>query len=884
MSKARTYIWLNLLIILFAQNIYGQETILNRYITLKPTHTTFLNHVDNLYELEGIVIAFNSSRVDLNEVITLPNEDLPLLEIVNLLFAKHNVSLLIGENKVSVRFLDAPVAKNITINGYIRDGETGEALVGASIYEMTSQSSTFSNESGFYSLTIPAESNEVRVNYLGYRTLKRSDITVPSLNLNLEFDNLMDQVVIEGAISNNFLLGSGSEKIDLALTAGFQSTSGDNDVIRAVRTSPKVQSGNEGQVGLYVRGGGPDQNLILFDGIPLYEVSHAAGFSSIFIEESIKDIDFISNGFPARYGGRLSSVMNVRLKEGNQNGYNGSVKFSLPGMKAHIEGPLFSPKTTINVAGRISYIDRYLNQLIGDFVSFERVDLNYEDLVAKITHRFSPTQKLSFSFYTGEDNIGLLRNNEISDGEDFFQTISDNGVRWGSTVWNGKFTNVVSDKLQLTFNVGGIQYRNNSQANFRINSAVNFIPDPTDELEVLTNSEIQDIMTSFNLDYYFNDKHRFKFGASWIHHEYNPALYGSDTIFAGDLTQIVPRDNQTIADELALYFEDTYTPHEKWQIYGGLHISAFNTGNQRFSNAQPRFSTVYSPNESNRFTFSFSNMYQYIHLLVNPGIGLPSDFWVPSTNELPPEFARQFSIDYYRKLGKSMELSISAYTKSIKNVLEYESTVDIFLDFVNATELPRIVTNPNWEEFVLSGDSQSRGIEFQIRKTSGRLTGWASYALAKTTRIFEGINNGEEFPYKYDRRHDVNLGVQYVLNKNISFSLNWVYGTGTAFSLGSERVRSIRRDENGDPIFIISNTGDRNNLRFPDFSHLDFQFNYNREFNGGKLTFNFGLYNVYNRKNAYYIYVYNDSGRGENVVYKTSLFPILPNMSLGYSF
>ena len=881
------YIWLSIFICMSCIKLSGQDdNLLQRPITLKYSENSFLGHVDNLLISENIVLAFNSSRVKLDEIIRLPTGEQSLKDLIKSLFYSHNISLTASQDKVIIVFLDPPKAETITIKGYIRDSETGEALVGTSIVELSSYSSTFSNESGFYSLTIPLAPNSIAIHYLGYKSLLIKDVLNSSLNISLEFDNEMDQIIIEGSVSDNFLLGSGSEKIDLSQTNGFQNVSGDNDVIKAIRISPKVQSGNEGQVGLYVRGGSSNQNLVLFDGVPVYEVSHTAGFSSIFIEESIKDIDFITNGFPARYGGRLSSVMNVRLKEGNQNSYNGSAKLSLPALKAHLEGPLFSSKTTFNISGRISYVDKYLNELIGDVVNFDNIDLNYNDFIGKITHRFAPTQKLSFSYYSGEDNIGLLRKNRLSvenDPDSYFDTKSDNSLSWGSTVWNAKFTNVISDKLQMTANLGGIKYVNDSRAMYSIISVENKLQDPEKQLDILTHSQIEDQMASVNLDYYMNDHHRFKFGGSWIHHKYNPSIYGSDTITAGPITQVMNEENLLVADELALYLEDTYRPHENWEIYGGIHISNFITQDKTYSNIQPRFSTVFTPNSSNRFTVSYSNMYQYIHLLVNQGIGVPSDFWVPSTDEFEPEFARQISFDYSRKLSNSVELSFSAYTKNIENVIEYESSTDLFFDFFNLTEYPRVVSDRDWQNFVNSGTSKSKGIEVQVRKTSGKVTGWASYALSKTTRLFEGINEDKEYPYKYDRRHDINLGFKYDMNKRCSFSVNWVYGSGNAFSLANERFPTIFKDANGDTVFFIG-PGERNNSRLPAFHHLDIQFNYNRKIKDGNLSFNIGLYNAYNRRNAYYIFVYHDSARVEDTAYKTSLFPILPNMSIGYSF
>jgi len=876
MNRARFYIWLPLFLFLSCLHLSAQDSkILQRIITPVFPENTFLGHVDNLLIQEDVVLAFNSSRVDLTEVIKLSKGAQTLEKLIGSLFYNHNIKLIASDKKVIITFIDRPINTKLTIKGYIRDSETGEALVGAIIVEINSNSSTFSNESGFYSISVPLESNTINVHYLGYKSLLKKDVMTSSQNMPLEFDNEIDPVIIEGSVSDNFLLGSGSEKIDLSQTQGFQSTSGDNDLITAVRISPKVQSGNEGQVGLHVRGGGSDQNLILFDGIPLYEVSHLVGFSSMFIEESIKDVDLITNGFPARYGGRLSSVMNVRLKEGNQSGHDGSVKVSLPAVKAHLEGPLFGrPNTTFNISGRITYAQKYLNGLIGDLVVYDNIDLGYYDIVGKITHRFSPTQKLSISYYDGKDSLGLIRSNTtIDSAQNVFHSMSNSRINWGSTVWNAKFTNVITDKLQLAFNVGGIKYTNNSNAQFRTSSVLNDLPSPEEEREFLAHTQIEDQLAGINFDYYLNKRNRLKFGGSWIHHNYNPSLYGNDTI--GIIPPITNDENLIIADELALFIEDTYR-YKNWQIYGGFHFSGFNIGSQKYRNTQPRFNTVFTPDSKNRFSVSYSRMIQYVHLLVNPGTGIPSDFWVPSTETMVPESAHQISFGYSRKINNSVELSFSGYTKYMDNLLEYKNSVYLFP--APGAFPPSIQNDPDWENATTSGTSKSHGLEFQIRKTAGTVTGWFSYALSKTTRQFDQINDGLEFPYKYDRRHDINAGIKYNLNKNCSISGKWSFGTGGSFSLSLEGFKTII------PGIDVVTNGERNNRRFPSFSHLDFQFNYVKEIKNSKLTFNLGLYNVYNRKNAYYIYIYNNPNNNTNEAYKNSLFPILPNMSLGYSF
>jgi hypothetical protein len=843
---------------------------------LTYNENTLLGHVDNLLIQENISLSFNSSRVDLKELIVLPKELITLEKLIRTLFYRDRLKLTPETNKVLITFLEEEIAPVLTIRGFVRDKESGEAIVGATITEVNSYSSTFSSESGFFSLTIPKDSSVVQFSYLGYQAIILREFENNKLDIFLDFDNELTQIVITESISDNFIKGSGGEKIDLTLTDGFQSTAGGNDLLKAVKVTAGVHSGNEGQSGLFVRGGSNDQNLILFEGVPMYEVSHAAGFSSMFIEESIRNVDFIKNGYPARYGGRLSSVLNVQLKDGNKSGIHGTVTASLPSIKGHLEGPIFNNKTTFNLSGRISYLNTYLDDVLGDLISYD-IDLAYNDVVAKMTHHFTPSRKLSFSYYNGGDNLGLYRDvSNMNLNGDTFKTTSDVNLKWGSEVWNFNFSNVVNDKLQLSMNLGGIDYKYSSRGTYTFDDVINNLSSAA-ELEVVSFSEIEDYLANINFDYYLSDKHVLKFGAGWIYHNYNPSVSSSQIIKEGVVSSIEDSGEIIKADELSAYIEDTYSPHDNWQFYGGLHFARFNVGTTQYGNTQPRLSAIFKPGRRDRLTLSYTRMNQYVHLLVNPGIGLPSNLWVPSTDEIKPESADQLSLSYSRKLTESINLTLSGYYKQMDNLLEYRSSVDlIFLGGTNQAQLP-LQEDGDWQKRVEIGESTSKGLEFQLQKNVGTWRGWISYTLAKTTRKFDSIDEGKPFPYKYDRRNDINLGMKYIINDFCSISGNWAYGSGNSFSLSIEEFRS--------PFGILRTSGDRNNYQQEPFHHLDVQFNYSKNYGErGKFTLQIGMYNVYNRKNPYFIYIYDNTILGKAEARKTSLFPILPNLNVGYTF
>jgi len=875
MPVAKYKIWLLSILCFISLGAASQDNLLQREISLQFAENNVAGHIESLLLYENISIAFNSSRIKLDEIILFNETEITVEEFVRTLFYGHEISLSTSPQKIIVTFLDNPIKKAITIRGIVKDAVTGEVLVGASIIEVNSNTSAYTNENGFYSLTIPREDNVVHFRYLGYKTIIKNTISTSVQDASLFFDNELTEVVITESISDHFQLGSGGERIDLSLTEGFSSIVGENDVIKSIRVNSGVQSGNEGQTGMLVRGGSTDQNLILFEGVPLYEVSHIVGLSSIFIDESIHSVDFIKNGFPARYGGRLSSVLDVKLKDGDQSGFHGSVNASLPSATFHLEGPIFNKQTTFNLSGRKSYLNSFINEILGDVINY-KIGLDYEDIVGKVSHRLSQNSKLSFSVYNGGDELGLVREQEQFVGGDFFKTHNDNKINWGNTVWNINFNNILSDKLIFNANLGGLNYNLLSRSSFSLNSEVGGLSN-SEFLDIISYSSIKDNLANFTFDYYATDKHRLKFGGGWTYHQYNPTVRSNKQLIDTALDSLITEEDLIKADELALYFEDTYTPNENWQVYLGMHLSGYRVEGVSYNNLQPRFSLVYKPNVNNRLTFSYTRMNQYIHLLINPGVGLPSNLWVPSTDRIKPETSDQLSISYDAKLSKTIDLAVSGYSKQLNNLVDFRSA-NVYLGVLGGSDRPVFLEDPEWRDKVNFGSGTSNGLELQLRKSKGRFQGWASYSLSRTNRTFESIDDGTTFPYKYDRTHDINIGLKYSITPSFSATAHWIYGTGNRFSLAIEEFPGTSGIE------TFANAGERNKHQLPPYHSIDFQLTYLKEIQRGTLTFNLGLFNAYNRKNIFYLYIYDNPFEGESDIRQTTIFPILPNFNIGYSF
>jgi len=764
------------------------------------------------------------------------------------------------------------ISQTITISGYVQDKASGEKLIGVNIYDTQAQTGTVSNTYGFYSYTCNGNA-ELEISYVGYAN---QTITINSkkdtiLNIDLSGETVLDQIEISATKTKRIQEETQMSTIDVPILQikSIPALLGEVDVLKALQLLPGVQSGGEGQSGFYVRGGSPDQNLILLDGIPVYNASHLFGFFSVFNADAIKDVKLIKGGFPARYGGRLSSVLEINMKEGNSKEFKGSGSIGLVSSKLTLEGPLVKDKTSFIISGRRTYIDLLAKPFIkkGFSEDGQSGDTGYffYDVNAKINHKFSDKDRLYFSFYGGEDKFFFNTKETFGDNRD----VVDTGLDWGNTTAALRWNHLVTNKLFINSSLTYSKYNLDTRAKYGTEFTN---PADNEEISLSYISGIRDIAGRIDVDFVPNPQHYIKYGLNTIWHTFIPGTF--------NLKQIDPSRNQDFelqlgqdnigTAEYSAYIEDDYKVNSKLKINGGLHFSGFNVQGKNYISLQPRISSRLLLDEKSSLKASFATMRQYIHLLSFEGIGLPTDLWLPTTKRVKPQDSWQFALGYARTLGE-FEFSVEGYYKEMKNVISYKDGSGVF-EF------------SDWEDRVTQGDGKSYGLELLLQKKLGRLTGWLGYTLSWSTRQFEELNFGKEFPYRYDRRHDISLVLSYKLSEKISLAGSWVYGTGNAITLANAKYSGLVTNIDRVSGFTASYYKDRNDFRMNAYHRMDIGINFTKKKKKFERTWSFGAYNAYNRKNPFYIYSDYDYDSGSEKLKQASLFPIIPYFSYNFKF
>ena len=789
--------------------------------------------------------------------------------------------------------------QDYTLSGYIQDEETGEKLIGASIYDKSSLAGTSSNAYGFFSLTLQGGSYDIVFSYVGFQAKEmKIDLSKnQQLNVGLKARIELGEVEIKGQRLEQSVESTQMSTINLSVKniKKIPSLLGEVDVIKAIQLLPGVQSGTEGASGLYVRGGGPDQNLILLDGTPVYNASHLFGFFSVFNVDAINNVKLIKGGFPARYGGRLSSVLDISLKEGNLKKFQGSGSIGLISSKLTLEGPIIKDKTSFIVSARRTYLDLMVQPLlraIGGEDEYTTQGYFFYDLNAKINHKFSNKDHLYFSVYSGEDSFYRKQTpyTYLYDGN-LFTDESYSGLGWGNITsalrWNHQYSAKLFSNTSLTYSNYNFEVKNSSE------SYVENDQGTTNEINLLNFlSGIEDFAAKIDFDYLPKSNHYVKFGANYINHTFKPgvSVYKVKNQEVGDIDTTMGERNIQ-ADEFSLYVEDDYEISKRIKANVGLHYSGFLVDDKYYHSLQPRLSARYMINESWSMKASYAKMQQYIHLLTNNNIGLPTDLWVPATDKIRPQKSHQFALGLTKTFTDMYRLSVEGYYKTMDNLIEYKDGAS----FMGA--------NTEWEDKVDMGKGWSYGGEVFFEKRLGKLTGWVGYTLSWSNRQFANINEGEIFPYKYDRRHDISVVLNYPINDKWDFSASWVYGTGTAHTLATERyygdvmgsyfggigiggtrplVYGMRLDQGGFNGEVQRIDG-RNSIRAANYHRLDVSFQKTTEKKWGESTWTFGAYNLYNRKNPFYYYIGYDT-RGNRALRRVSLFPLIPSVTWSFKF
>ncbi len=772
--------------------------------------------------------------------------------------------------------------QSFTISGYIQDAQSAEKLIAANIYNAETFDGTVSNNFGYFSLTLDAGPQKLAASYIGYQsfetTLNLQSDTIITIELKSTAE--LKEVEIIAERQKDISQSAQMSEIDVPISQikNIPAFLGETDVLKALQLLPGVQSGGEGQSGLYIRGGSPDQNLILLDGTPVYNVSHLFGFFSVFNSDAIKDVRLIKGGYPARYGGRLSSVVDINLKEGNMKSIHGAGSIGIVSSKFTLEGPIIKDKTSFIVSGRRTYIDLLLKPVIqSEFRdNGEEGDTGYYfyDLNAKINHVFSEKDRLYASFYSGDDRFYFNVREVDGDFKDF--TKSDLG--WGNITSAIRWNHVWNPKLfsNLTFTMS--HYNLDTEVGYGTNNLNN---DILDEISIGYTSGIRDFAAKIDFDWVPNPNHFIRFGISGIDHLFKPGEFELFQLEAFEEFLEVLGQEEVDAQEFDAYIEDDWKVTDKFRVNAGLHASGFNVQGKFYTSAQPRLSMRYQLKDGQSIKASFATMRQFIHLLSFEGIGLPTDLWLPTTERVLPQDSWQVALGYAFKINEDWDLTLEAYYRSMSNLIAYKEGSGLF-------ELN------DWQDRITQGNGDSKGIELFLQKKTGRFNGWLGYTLSFTNRQFDELNFGNEFPYRYDRRHDISLVANYELGPKVHIAGTWVYGTGNAVTLSNNQYIAWHPRLRYDRSFLnttVEDITDRNNFRMAPYHRLDIGVNFIKQKKKFKRIWSIGAYNAYSNNNPFFVYGDTESYTDDNgnivsdyVLKQQSLFPIIPYVKYSFEF
>jgi CarboxypepD_reg-like domain/TonB dependent receptor/TonB-dependent Receptor Plug Domain len=748
---------------------------------------------------------------------------------------------------------------NFTISGTVKNSESGEALIGASILikELPGTGAS-SNAYGFYSLTIPKGIYTLIVRYIGFKT-KTDPLTLDNnriLNISIVPEAIrFKEVVVSGERNNDNVtsMDISKNKLEIRQIQAIPVILGEKDILKTIQLLPGIKSAGEGSTGFYARGGGIDQNLILLDEAPIYNSAHLLGFLSVFNSDAIKDVTVITGGLPAEYGGRLSSVLDIRTNDGNAKEYGGSGGIGLLTSRFLLQGPIVKDQGSFIISARRTYADLFL-KLSSDTL-INRTSLYFYDLNMKANYSVGERDRVFISGYFGRDN---------------FNYPNAFGFNWGNATATARWNHIFGQSLfsNTSFIFSDYSYSNN------VSTGIN---------QFQITSGIRDFNVKFDFQYFISSMSNMKFGINSIYHTFLP---GTVTTGSTTFTNTLSVPNK-YAFENAAYFSHELEPITGIKVDYGFRLSMFNlmgpgtfysydasgfpTDTASYSSGkivktysafEPRVSANYILDESNSVKAAYTRTAQYLHLLSNSTTNNPSDLWVPSSNNVKPQYCDQYTIGYFRNFSDNeYEVSLELYYKNMLNLIDYKNGADLQL-------------NPYVESLLLTGKGRSYGAEFLIRKKFGQFSGWIGYTLSKTQSIFDQINGGNPFNARQDRTHDISIVGIYELNPSWTFSATWVYNTGNAVTFPSGNYWVDGR--------LVPYYTERNGYRMPAYHRLDLAATWTL---GLHSNLNFSIYNAYNRWNAYSILFRQDpKDPTKTQALQTTFFPFIPSVTYNFAF
>ena len=761
-------------------------------------------------------------------------------------------------------------AQQINVNGYIYDLQTNECLIGATALSVNGKTASYSNNYGYFSLTLTC-ADTLKVLFVGYNPVVtnglRNDTTI--------FVYLLPRVAVLGEVT----VVSQQQRQEFAGEAYLSSNEiakipailGEKDVLKSFQTLPGIQGTAEGTSGIAVRGGSPDQNLILLDGIPVYNVNHLFGVFSVFNDDAINSASLHKAYLAPEFGGRLSSVLNITTKEGNNEKLHGKASIGLISSKLMIDGPVIKNKSSFLLSARRTYIDLLARPFIKSMADGALVAYHFYDINAKYNHKLNDKNRLFISYYSGQDKYHSNYNEtDKYNGRDY-SLQADDQLYWGNKTGSIRWNWIPNQKVFSNVSLSASGYKLENSSSYYL-EYIESSETLTEENSTRTSSEIFDLSVKSNVQILLSSNFSIKGGLNFSHYQFVPSGIATSLSALSNFTSgnYNIMTEQTSANQYSTYFEFQFLPINSVIMNMGLRAALFETQQTLYPLLEPRVNFAFDLNKYNTLKLSYCKTSQGLQLLTTSTLGLPTDLWVPSMPTIKPSVANQFSIGWYHSVFGKIDISLAAYMKTMQNLVEFKDGASYLYE------------DQSWTAKVEQGNGHAYGAELMVKKSMGKFNGWISYTYSRSLRQFPTINSGNQFPYKYDRPHYLNLVMFYRKNEKIDYGFNWVFSSGSRTTLINENYKLavseydyfVGRSHSGSGNYYHQ----RNGIQLPFYHRLDLSVNFHKEKTKYKRTWSMGLYNAYWKKNPWYIQSTSDGYLG------ISLLPIVPNVSYHIEF
>lgn len=844
-------------------------------ITFDTDKKYLLQEVLDIIESQGnLTLSYSSGLLDINDSIYVTNEEYSIEHVISLIEKKYAVESIYKTRRKILLYRNlgqnSPFVSH-PIYGYLRDSETKSMIPSGYIYFKGGE--TYSDENGYFEIGANILMDTIlNIDVVGYESKEVKIKEASPINIDLTHVNILDTffvVASETDYIDKYIPPQG-KLLEANNISSYGSLTGEPDLITSIRHYSAFDIGGEGRHGLSIRGGNSDQNLVLIDDIPVFEFSHIGGTRSIFLPDAIQSATFTSSGISSTYEGKLSSVLDVKLKSPNLNKTEAFGNIGLDAMSVTVSTPIITDKLGILIGGRLRPFRLVDQSIITSILDYEKVKLNYNDFLVKSTYTINNNHQVSGLLYKGQDIFSYENVDQVNSN---FSNIF-NEIGWGNLLYGISYRGIISNRITLTSYVNQSNYHFNSRGAF---SSSAILSDQSYDVYSSSQNSVQTVKSE--IDYYHTSKGKTTIGLRYAKYRFSPNIYQSTIYKDPNITNLSLSERQFEQPELSVYAQSYLPVNEQVLIVAGMKYLELSFENQVFRTIEPRFALHLKGQNRIKAQLDFTVIHQPIHVLINPGLGLPSDLWYPSNSVVKPQRSDQIGASVHFDMDHGQSLGIAFYNKTYQNLIDYADPYDLLVNLIDPSQIVQYgATKLDIEDLIIQGNGNARGAELSYRIQSPKFIGWINYGLNYSTRIFEEINEGTAFPSRFDRRHSVSTSLSYTINKQSNIIIQWAYGSGYPFTLDTE---TFTNPQDSSQIILQS---DRNNFRLRDFHHLDIRYSWHKKLEHVNMQLSGGLYNLYNRRNPFYVYVRNVPGESRKELVNVSLFPILPSLKVQVEF